>query len=123
LLHKLRKGDKIVIGLVLILGVVALAAVKIGFNRPYQGKYVVITNLHDGSVSKLPLEADAQSVKVKGALGYSKVEVEDGMARIASSPCPDQICVHVFGWISRDGEISVCLPNGVMLQIEDPADG
>ncbi len=122
MLQKLRKGDKIIIGLVLVLGVIALAAVKIGFNRPYQGKYVVITNLADGSVRKLPLEAEAQSVEVKGVLGHSKVEVEDGMARIARSPCPDQICVHVFGWISRDGEISVCLPNGVMLQIEDPAD-
>jgi hypothetical protein len=122
LLHKLRKGDKIVIGLVLILGVIAFAAVRIGFNRPYQGKYVIIRNLNDGKVAKLPLEAETQSVQVKGALGYSKIEVNDGKARIAHSPCPDQICVHVFGWISRDGEISVCLPNGVMLQIEDPAE-
>lgn len=122
MLHKLRKGDKIVIGLVLILGVIAFAAVRIGFNRPYQGKYVIIRNLNDGKVAKLPLEAETQSVQVKGALGYSKVEVNDGKARIAHSPCPDQICVHVFGWISRDGEISVCLPNGVMLQIEDPAE-
>ncbi|NMB15679.1 MAG: NusG domain II-containing protein [Firmicutes bacterium] len=122
MLHKLRKGDKIVIGLVLILGVIAFAAVRIGFNRPYQGKYVIIRNLNDGKVAKLPLEAETQSVQVKGALGYSKIEVNDGKARIAHSPCPDQICVHVFGWISRDGEISVCLPNGVMLQIEDPAE-
>ncbi|MGI6035295.1 MAG: NusG domain II-containing protein [Limnochordia bacterium] len=121
-MHKLRKGDKIVIGLVLILGVIAFAAVRIGFNRPYQGKYVIIRNLNDGKVAKLPLEAETQSVQVKGALGYSKIEVNDGKARIAHSPCPDQICVHVFGWISRDGEISVCLPNGVMLQIEDPAE-
>lgn len=44
------------------------------------------------------------------------LEVKDGQIRVKSSDCPEQICVHT-GWISKKGQILVCAPNHVLIEI------
>ncbi len=61
---------------------------------------------------------------VAGPLGETLVEVRDGRARIASSPCPAP--GWHGGWVDHPGERSVCLPNRVVLRAEGggaPLDG
>lgn len=53
---------------------------------------------------------------VPGPLGLSHIQVRNGQVRFTSSPCPNQLCVHT-GWLSRGGEVAICLPNRVSLQI------
>lgn len=53
---------------------------------------------------------------VPGPLGESHIQVRDGQVRFSASPCPNQQCVHT-GWLSQGGEVAVCLPNRVSLQI------
>lgn len=48
--------------------------------------------------------------------GVIVVEIEDGKARILSSPCRDKICVH-RSWISELGEWAACMPNSFMILI------
>ncbi|MBR7141989.1 MAG: NusG domain II-containing protein [Clostridia bacterium] len=36
--------------------------------------------------------------------------------RFSSSQCPDLSCVHT-GWLSRNGDVSVCIPYGVVLTL------
>lgn len=45
------------------------------------------------------------------------IEAEKGRIRFLHAECPDQVCVHT-GWISRPGQIAVCLPAGVIIRIE-----
>ncbi len=56
---------------------------------------------------------------VEGSLGKSHFEYnpEKGI-RMISSPCPDKICIKQ-GWINKKGESIVCLPNRVVLRLED----
>lgn len=49
------------------------------------------------------------------------VEVEPGRIRVKEATCPDQICVE-RGWLEADGPPIVCLPNTLVLQIENPSD-
>jgi hypothetical protein len=42
--------------------------------------------------------------------------VEPGRARVAADPGPRQYCVRQ-GWLKRPGEIAICAPNHVSLQI------
>ena len=57
-----------------------------------------------------------QDLKVPGPLGHSHIQVRDGRARFVDSPCPNKLCVHT-GWLKQGGEVAICLPNKVSLQI------
>ncbi|HHI93041.1 MAG TPA: NusG domain II-containing protein [Gammaproteobacteria bacterium] len=57
-----------------------------------------------------------QDLKVPGPLGHSRIQVRDGQVRFVDSPCPHKLCVHT-GWLSQGGEVAICLPNKVSLQI------
>ena len=57
--------------------------------------------------------------EVKGKHGLFHIEVKDGKCRAIDVDCPNQICVHT-GWISIDNPIPIiCLPNGIMVQIDE----
>ena len=55
---------------------------------------------------------------VDGPAGTNTVQVEPGRIRVAAADCPDQVCVHQ-GWISAGAVPIVCLPNQLVIQIED----
>jgi hypothetical protein len=69
----------------------------------------------DGHRHHLHLGRDA-TLHVPGPLGDTRIEVHDGRARIADSPCNDKFCVH-YGWLDHGGETIACLPNRVVLQL------
>ena len=48
------------------------------------------------------------------------IEIKDGAIRFYDVACPDQICVAT-GFISRDGEVAVCMPNRAALTVVDEA--
>ncbi len=50
------------------------------------------------------------------------IEVNEGKIRVKEASCPEQICVHT-GWISQAGQIIVCIPNHLLIQIEGQAEG
>jgi hypothetical protein len=62
-----------------------------------------------------PLSYDQQII-VPGRLGVSIVNIQHHMARISSDPSPHQYCVHQ-GWLKQSGEIALCLPNQVSLEL------
>lgn len=115
---RLAKGD-----LVIIVVCIALALIMLGFYRwqswhAVGGDVLVITHTKSGEEQIYDLKKDLQ-FEVEGELGISVVEIRDGEARFVSAPCPDQLCVNVFGWISKDSHLSFCLPNQVLLEIEE----
>lgn len=57
-----------------------------------------------------------RQLEVPGPLGQTLIVVEPGRARVISDPGPRQYCVRQ-GWLMRPGEIAICAPNRVSLQI------
>ena len=55
-------------------------------------------------------------LNISGPLGESIVEISNGRARFASSPCTGKVCVH-SGWLSNAGGFSACLPNRISLTL------
>lgn len=50
--------------------------------------------------------------------GRNILVIEDGEAYITEASCPDGLCIHT-GKIKRSGKCIVCLPNRVVVSIED----
>ena len=65
--------------------------------------------------AEIDLKARKQ-IEVPGPLGTTLIAVEPGRARVVSDPGPRQYCVKQ-GWLIRPGEIAICAPNRVSLQI------
>lgn len=57
-----------------------------------------------------------RQISVPGPLGDTLIGIETGRARIISDPSPRQYCVRQ-GWLLRPGDIAICAPNQVSLQI------
>jgi hypothetical protein len=63
----------------------------------------------------VPLSRD-QIIEVPGPLGLSRIAIHNRQARIAADPSPRQYCVRQ-GWLKQAGEISICLPNQVSVEL------
>ena len=57
-----------------------------------------------------------QIIEVPGPLGTSRIAVHNHQVRVASDPSPRQYCVHQ-GWLKQAGEIAICLPNQVSVEL------
>ncbi len=64
---------------------------------------------------EVPLNHDT-TISIPGPLGTSTVAIHNLQARIASDPSPRQLCVHQ-GWLKQAGEIAICLPNQVSVEL------
>jgi hypothetical protein len=64
---------------------------------------------------EVPLSRD-QQIEVPGPLGTSIITIEKRKARISSDPSPRQYCVRQ-GWLQQAGEIAICLPNEVSVEL------
>lgn len=68
---------------------------------------------------KVFAEVDLKARKqfeVSGPLGTTLIAIEPGRARVVSDPGPRQYCVKQ-GWLMHPGEIAICAPNRVSVQI------
>ena len=54
--------------------------------------------------------------------GTNTLVIEDGYAWMTDSQCPDKICEYM-GKIRYNGQLIVCLPNGVIVTVEGGEDG
>ncbi len=64
---------------------------------------------------EVSLSRDLQ-IEVPGPLGVSIISIEKRKARISSDPSPRQYCVRQ-GWLQQAGEIAICLPNEVSVEL------
>ncbi len=100
--------------LVLILMLVALVSLWISFGRSV-GRNVVIYS-GERLVFTAPLSQPRQ-VGLRGPLGETQIEIQDGKLRVTSSPCPRKICIGM-GEIHRSGDLLACVPNQILVRIE-----
>ena len=57
-----------------------------------------------------------RELHIKGPIGESVIVINNGQVHFKQSPCPNQYCVHQ-GWLSHAGQVAICLPNQVSLQL------
>jgi hypothetical protein len=57
-----------------------------------------------------------RSVEVQGAIGVTRIAVDQRRVRVVSDPGLHQYCVRQ-GWLARAGEIAICAPNEISVQV------
>lgn len=80
-----------------------------------------VVSVAGSPIMTLDLRQDgAYPIEANG--GHMVVEVADGAVRVRESDCPDQVCV-LTGWVREPGDLVVCVPYRVVVQVQGAADG
>lgn len=116
----MKKGDKIVLFIIFIL--VALSLLFVFFYRMiYKDESITAKIVQN---QKIIEEIDLNNVNearewviMQEDGGTNTIRVEKGRIRFIDANCPDFVCVHT-GWLSQPGDIAVCLPHKLSIQIE-----
>ena len=109
-LSLVRPGDWLVAALGLV---VSVASFPLLWQGGIAEKAVI---RRDGVVfAEFDLSRNRQ-IDVPGPLGITRVVVEKQRVRVVSDPGPRQYCVRQ-GWLDRAGEIAICAPNQVSVQV------
>lgn len=67
-------------------------------------------------VYRISFNADANNARTASAASNVHYEIKNGQIRFIDVDCPDKLCEN-FGFLSREGELAVCLPNRVSIRI------
>jgi hypothetical protein len=103
-------------------GIIILAMIVTGFSafviyrNPGGGSRIVLKG-PGGSWVYPQNQTAAELISVAGPLGDTVVELQNGKARVLSSPCANQLCI-ASGTIHTRGQWIACLPNQVLVTIE-----
>ncbi len=114
---KLTKGDKILIAIIVIVNVISLFFIKnAAFN--YDNKYVSI-QVDGEEIKKIIFDSSVvgKQIPIETEYGYNLIEIGDGKVRVIEADCPDKLDVKQ-GYISKVGEVIVCLPNKLVIEIK-----
>jgi len=109
-LHHIKPGD----WLTLLLGSVCVVMLTLEL---WSGDLADKAIIRSGGkiFREVPLLRD-QRIEVPGPLGTSIISIEKRKARISSDPSARQYCVRQ-GWLQQAGEIALCLPNQVSVEL------
>lgn len=115
--RKIRKNDIILITIILALALASYFGI-----RYYQGvntkEPVAVVTVDDVVYGLFPLKTDAvERIELPDG-SYNLLVIREGKADITEASCPDGICVNHRA-IRRQGETIVCLPNKVVVEIEN----
>jgi hypothetical protein len=105
-----------VIALVLLLSGAAIFWNKMAGRESGTKPAVAVIYVNDEIVNKMDLNNDKSLDLLNGKV---RIEVKASRIRVARSDCPKQICVNT-GWIKSPGEVIVCVPYRVLIEIKTP---
>jgi hypothetical protein len=109
-LHLIKRGDWLIFSCAALLAIWLALSI---WNGGAADKAIIRSG---GKIFReLPLSRDI-IIEVNGPLGISKIAIHQRQARIISDPSPRQYCVRQ-GWLKNAGEISICLPNQVSVEL------
>jgi len=112
---KLRKGDLILIVVLIIIGVCAITYTTLFARRAEQGKRVIV-EIDGQVVREFSLSEEVESVRFDTPHGYNILNIADNRVRISEADCPDKLCV-LTGWRQQVGQVIVCLPHRLIVRI------
>lgn len=98
----------IIVSLILIVG---------AFHTLWHSERAAKLRIRQGDAVYATLSLDQErAIDIRGPLGNSRIVIHHGQVRFEHSPCTNQYCVHQ-GWLSRAGQVAICLPNQVSLEL------
>lgn len=112
---KLKFGDFIIIGCVVLL---AAGALLLGMGSRLSGGGAVAEVWQNSKlvrIVKINEMTAPVSFELDGAY-HDRILAERGRIRFEEADCPDKVCVHT-GWISQAGQSAACVPNRVLIKI------
>lgn len=112
---KLKKMDKILIAVVLVLAIGGLLIYAV-IGKKAAGTVVVEV---DGELYGEYSLSENHEIFINDT---NVLHIENGEAHMYEADCPDQICVE-HKPISKNGETIVCLPNKVVVTITEAEEG
>ena len=113
-----KKWDIIIIVVLICLSFIPELIFGVIMGKNYNGTYAEITL--DGKPYKKILLSEhigEDKIDVKTEYGYNIIEIKDQSIGIIDADCRDRICIK-SGFISKPGQLSVCLPHKLMIQIK-----
>ena len=113
----MTKGDKVLIGIVVILTLLSLGFIKRqAFSN--ENKFISI-QVNGEQVKKIIFDKNiiGKEIAIESKYGYNLIELGDEKVRVIEADCPDEIDVKQ-GFISKIGESIICLPNRMVIEIK-----
>lgn len=109
-LKSLRAGDYMII-------IMSLMSILWLFKTQWQAGPATKVDIHVGEQLHASYSLDqVKEVKVQGKIAEAIIQINHGKARFIHAPCPQQYCVRQ-AWLSRAGQVAICLPNQVSLAL------
>ena len=107
----LTRADKL---LALVVVASAIALVVYGHNTATKGDTLLIEVV--GGDSTTHRLSSFGLLRITGPMGESQIEIGPEGARVIDAPCAHKVCMR-RGWIRQRGDLSVCVPNGLLLRV------
>lgn len=113
----ITNGDKILFFSIILISFIIFVSFQVyGFA---DGKNYVLIEVNGKLYQKVSLGETGPNLKISVpvANGENIVEIEKDRVRMLYAQCPDKDCIRQ-GWISRPGQIIVCLPKRMVIKIQ-----
>lgn len=117
----LTKGDKILIVSIVIFSILSLIYIK-NFAFTNEENYISI-QVDGEEIKKVIFDKKliGKTMPIETEFGYNLIEIGDQKVRVIDADCPDKLDVKQ-GYISKSGEVIVCLPNKLVIEIKGIGD-
>lgn len=118
----MKKGDIVIVGLLVILSFLPLALITQQKNRVEENaepKDYIVISVDGEELHRMELQDDGviENYQYESEEGHQNLVERNGMeAYMADANCADSLCV-LQGAISKDGEVIVCLPHRVLVEV------
>ena len=115
----MTKGDKILIIVIILISITSLGFAKSKASG-YKEKYISI-QINGEEHKKIIFDKKiiGKTIPIESEFGYNLLEIGEEQVRIIDASCPDKLDVYQ-GYISNPGELIVCLPNRLVVEIKGP---
>ena len=111
---KNKKNDYILIIILIILLIIICLVLE---SKKERGNTAVIYYENE-QVLEIPLDSPLQTYEVMGANGIVKIVAGNGKIKVEEENSPFHLCSKQ-GWIDSSIQTIVCLPNKIVVKIED----
>lgn len=108
----MKKGDVVVIILALLMSFIPYFYIK------GQGKAYVYIMVDGQAYRNIPLTEQKQELTIETPNGYNTIVIENKGVAVTDANCHDHICEE-FGIKKQIGDIIVCLPHKVYIEIKE----
>lgn len=116
----MNKHDKIFIVLVLVVAIALYVTMQWFVTSSTGANTVAVVTYRDKEVLRIDM-AKNDNYTVDGTLGEVLIEVKDKSIRVEKETSPYHLC-SIQGWVKYANVPIVCLPNHIVIIIENAAD-